>query len=444
MKKHFLISTALAAVLCAAHPAVAQYERYYKSNSDSGSPVSGMSDKSEDGDAAPAEDTGAAPALPGSDAAADEPVLKPGTHIMTGSEAQAADAAEQRASKAAPAPVAPAPEPAAPPAAESKAATETRAARAEPETPPSPPPADAPDKTASTPATDTPSTDTPAAETPAPSYPTPAPAAEAKPEPEAAPVPEPAAAKAEPAPEAKPDVAAAPRLTSPSTGPAQQNIERAPAAPAASADALVSRPPEMSPAVLPQFFPRQSAATPPATSPATQSPPPVAAAPVAPAVPAPPAVAPMTETPSGATPPAPQASTPAAAPDKPADAAASAATTPAENTAAPDTAAPVVPSLADLTLVFSGDASDLSPENQRKLSNLVAQLRDMTSGHLQVRGYASGSNGSNAKRIALSRVLAVRSYFLDKKVDPKRIDVKVMGSETDRSPVDRVDMLFEQ
>jgi outer membrane protein OmpA-like peptidoglycan-associated protein len=67
-------------------------------------------------------------------------------------------------------------------------------------------------------------------------------------------------------------------------------------------------------------------------------------------------------------------------------------------------------------------------------------------GRLQVRGYAAGEDGSksSARRIALSRALSVRSYLMDKGVKAKRVDVRAMGSETDRNPLDRVDLIFQR
>lgn len=107
-------------------------------------------------------------------------------------------------------------------------------------------------------------------------------------------------------------------------------------------------------------------------------------------------------------------------------------------------AMPVVPTLADLTLSFAGHSSDLSSEAQRKLNNVIHQMDGTIEGRLQVRGYAAGENGSqsSARRIALSRTLAVRSYLMDHGVNPARVDVRAMGSETDRSPLDRVDLIF--
>lgn len=105
---------------------------------------------------------------------------------------------------------------------------------------------------------------------------------------------------------------------------------------------------------------------------------------------------------------------------------------------------PVVPALADLTLSFMGNSSDLTAESQRKLDGVIRQLAETVEGRLQVRGYAAGEEGSpsSARRIALSRALAVRSYLMDRGVKPTRVDVRALGTETDRAPPDRVDLIF--
>ena len=121
------------------------------------------------------------------------------------------------------------------------------------------------------------------------------------------------------------------------------------------------------------------------------------------------------------------------------------ATESAVDVAQPETdSMPVVPTLADLTLGFNGSSSDLTAESQKKLDNVIRQMADSIAGRLQVRGYASADEGgkTNARRIALSRALAVRSYLMDKGIKPNRVDVSAKGAESDRQPLDRVDLIF--
>lgn len=116
-----------------------------------------------------------------------------------------------------------------------------------------------------------------------------------------------------------------------------------------------------------------------------------------------------------------------------------------EPTLTPPETLPVVPTLADLTLDFAGNSSDLTAQAQRKLDAVIVQLNDSTEGRLQVRGYASGDGSTaTARRIALSRVLAVRSYLMDKGIKPARVDVHARGALTDGDTraADRVDLIF--
>jgi outer membrane protein OmpA-like peptidoglycan-associated protein len=63
---------------------------------------------------------------------------------------------------------------------------------------------------------------------------------------------------------------------------------------------------------------------------------------------------------------------------------------------------------------------------------------------VQIRGFArdDGNGQSSARRMSLSRVLVVRSYLMDKGVKPVRLDVQALGTETDKTPLDRVDLVF--
>jgi outer membrane protein OmpA-like peptidoglycan-associated protein len=151
----------------------------------------------------------------------------------------------------------------------------------------------------------------------------------------------------------------------------------------------------------------------------------------------------------------PQAAAPAKAETKDTDAAAVPAaetgkTVVAALSSAPATAAPVlkggVPTMDDLSLKFKGNASELDAQTQDKLRALLPLLSGDDHRRIQVRAYASGEKGSksSARRISLSRALSVRSFLMDNGVKPARVDVRAMGTETDRAPLDRVDILFER
>jgi outer membrane protein OmpA-like peptidoglycan-associated protein len=113
---------------------------------------------------------------------------------------------------------------------------------------------------------------------------------------------------------------------------------------------------------------------------------------------------------------------------------------------APLTSPPPVAAASDVTLTFDKLSSTLSPDSEQKLNALLERLSDPAEIRLQIRAYASGEDGSqsSARRMALSRGLMVRSYLMDKGIKPTRVDVRAMGSETDRNPLDRVDLVFVQ
>lgn len=103
-----------------------------------------------------------------------------------------------------------------------------------------------------------------------------------------------------------------------------------------------------------------------------------------------------------------------------------------------------VPTMSDLTVEFSDNSSMLSNEGQKKLDGIATQMQDNQGLRAEIRAFAKGdsSGGSSAKRMALSRALTIRSYLTDKGVKPVRLDVHALGSETDRMPIDRVDLVF--
>ncbi len=103
-----------------------------------------------------------------------------------------------------------------------------------------------------------------------------------------------------------------------------------------------------------------------------------------------------------------------------------------------------VPTLSDLTLEFDGVSSDLTEGTQQKLVNLLPILKEDEGRRLAVHAYASGEDGSksSARRISLSRALAVRAFLMDNGVKPTRVDVRALGLETDRKPLERVDLVF--
>jgi len=192
----------------------------------------------------------------------------------------------------------------------------------------------------------------------------------------------------------------------------------------------------------PPAIPRPAAAAPPlpatpTSSAASAAPPPIPPerpAPrvaVAPSAPPPP---PALDTPAPPRPPArPVASAPA--PTAPAAAAAP----------APGAAPPQVAAAAGVLsrVLFSGGSADINEAGRRELSQLADRLGRDSESRIQLLAYADGTpeSESQARRLSLSRALAVRSFLIDQGIRSTRVNVQALGIKATGGPADRVDAL---
>jgi outer membrane protein OmpA-like peptidoglycan-associated protein len=116
--------------------------------------------------------------------------------------------------------------------------------------------------------------------------------------------------------------------------------------------------------------------------------------------------------------------------------------------------APAEPQLADLgasafpegtvsVVHFSGVETELSPTARDQLQQLAVQLAS-TERRVQLNAFAGGSDEtvSAARRLSLSRALAVRAYLIERGVRSARIDVRALGAPEDNGPAERVDILL--
>jgi len=53
-----------------------------------------------------------------------------------------------------------------------------------------------------------------------------------------------------------------------------------------------------------------------------------------------------------------------------------------------------------------------------------------------------GGDASKARRLSLSRALAVRTYLIEQGIGSTRIDVRALGNAAEGGPPDRVDLLM--
>lgn len=95
-----------------------------------------------------------------------------------------------------------------------------------------------------------------------------------------------------------------------------------------------------------------------------------------------------------------------------------------------------------MRIAFAGDAATLPEPSKPDLKNIAGSLSKDAALRVQVMAYASGSDdASKARRVSLSRALAVRSYLIEQGVGSTRIDVRALGSATEGGPADRVDLM---
>ena len=100
------------------------------------------------------------------------------------------------------------------------------------------------------------------------------------------------------------------------------------------------------------------------------------------------------------------------------------------------------PTTTGLRLTFAPGESNLSPESSASIKQLTAAgpLGDLTT--FNVMAYAPGKadDPSTARRISLSRAMAVRSALVADGVPSARIFVRALGEQFGDGPPDRVDL----
>lgn len=94
-------------------------------------------------------------------------------------------------------------------------------------------------------------------------------------------------------------------------------------------------------------------------------------------------------------------------------------------------------------IVYDADADELPAGATAQLDAVASSMMSDENIKVQVLAYASssGENESQARRKALSRGLEVRKYLINKGVRSNRIDVRALGSKSEGSPADRVDIV---
>ncbi len=95
-----------------------------------------------------------------------------------------------------------------------------------------------------------------------------------------------------------------------------------------------------------------------------------------------------------------------------------------------------VPFSAGLTEVDAKITSEIE-------SRLLPMLNDNPGWKLQIQAFASPVKDgvSSARKASLARAMSVRTYLLSKGIEATRMDIRALGAESDRDPMDRVDLI---
>ena len=99
-----------------------------------------------------------------------------------------------------------------------------------------------------------------------------------------------------------------------------------------------------------------------------------------------------------------------------------------------------------MQIEFGAGESALPQSAQAPLATLAAALDHDETLRLQLRAYAGGDvdSASHARRLSLSRALAVRSELIEQGVRSTRIDVRALGNKSENGSSDRVDVILVQ
>jgi len=100
-----------------------------------------------------------------------------------------------------------------------------------------------------------------------------------------------------------------------------------------------------------------------------------------------------------------------------------------------------MPATGSMTVLFSPGSAVLDAEASERLSGIYEKMESDLSIRLQLVAYATSTddNPSRARRLSLSRALAVRSNLVERGVKSSRMDVLALGSKFEEAPGDRVD-----
>lgn len=99
-----------------------------------------------------------------------------------------------------------------------------------------------------------------------------------------------------------------------------------------------------------------------------------------------------------------------------------------------------------LRMLFSNGDATLPDGSHAALEGVARRMEAEPQLYLQLLAYAEGTEdeASKARRLSLSRALAVRSYLMNYGVRSTRIEVRALGNKIPDGPADRVDLVIDK
>jgi outer membrane protein OmpA-like peptidoglycan-associated protein len=99
---------------------------------------------------------------------------------------------------------------------------------------------------------------------------------------------------------------------------------------------------------------------------------------------------------------------------------------------------------ADLSVVFKPTETSVPLTMKAELDKMAESIKASGGSRVNLVAYASGAEdqASTARRVSLSRALAVRAYLIEKGVDKLAINVQAEGNKNPGGEADRVDVFL--
>tara|TARA_R110002095_G_scaffold57165_4_gene48917 strand:+ start:2620 stop:3924 length:1305 start_codon:yes stop_codon:yes gene_type:complete len=95
------------------------------------------------------------------------------------------------------------------------------------------------------------------------------------------------------------------------------------------------------------------------------------------------------------------------------------------------------------TLFFAFGETDIADDMKQEIdTGILRTLENKADIRIEILSYAQAVDDtpSSARRVSLARALALRTYLLSKKIESHRIDVRALGKNTNKLPIDRIDV----